>query len=511
MKTPRRSAKVIAAIVWSLGLALVGAAAQPGPTVPPRVASLAELQAKIGAHLAQPRFAGAAWGVKVVSLETGRTLYEHAPSLRLSPASNTKLYTAALALDLFGGDERIRTPLLATAAPDGAGVVNGDVIVSGRGDPSWNPRRPSRDFAAVFAPLVAALREAGVRRITGDLVADATYFHAPPHGASWTADDLNDYYGAEISALTLAENYVDLRIAPATQVGAPGTVEFLQPHTGLGLDNRTVTTAAGGVRRIDVLRLPGETTVRIFGELPLGAKEELAAATVPRPAAWFATALKAALAEAGIAVDGAARSVRWPEPPPAGGVKLGEVVSPPLRERIESALKPSQNLETEILFARIGEARRTATTPDWVRADELAVAALQEFLRRHALREDEVIFDEGSGLSRNNLTTAAATVALLQFMAQHREAAAFAAALPVAGADGTLRRRMQGTPAEGNVRAKTGTLRWAATLSGYVTSAAGERLAFSLMLNRHVAVPGRSAGQELDEIAVLLANYAGPK
>jgi D-alanyl-D-alanine carboxypeptidase/D-alanyl-D-alanine-endopeptidase (penicillin-binding protein 4) len=251
--------------------------------------------------------------------------------------------------------------------------------------------------------------------------------------------------------------------------------------------------------------------VRIFGELPLGAKEELAAATVPRPAAWFATALKAALAEAGIAVDGAARSVRWPEPPPAGGVKLGEVVSPPLRERIESALKPSQNLETEILFARIGEARRTATTPDWVRADELAVAALQEFLRRHALRDDEVIFDEGSGLSRNNLTTAAATVALLQFMAQHREAAAFAAALPVAGVDGTLRRRMQGTVAEGNVRAKTGTLRWAATLSGYVTSAAGERLAFSLMLNRHVAVPGRSAGQELDEIAVLLANYAGPK
>ena len=121
----------------------------------------------------------------------------------------------------------------------------------------------------------------------------------------------------------------------------------------------------------------------------------------------------------------------------------------------------------------------------------------------------DVIFDEGSGLSRNNLTTAAATVALLEFMAKHKDAAVFAESLPIAGVDGTLRRRMKGTPAEGKVHAKTGTLRWTTALSGYVNAINGERLAFSLMLNRHPAAPGRSASRELDEIAALLARYAG--
>ena len=124
---------------------------------------------------------------------------------------------------------------------------------------------------------------------------------------------------------------------------------------------------------------------------------------------------------------------------------------------------------------------------------------------------NDVIFDEGSGLSRNNLTTATATLALLEFMAKHGEAKAFAESLPIAGVDGSLRRRMKGTPAEGKVLAKTGTLRWTTALSGYVTSLAGERLAFSLMLNRFPAAPGRSASRELDEIAELLARYAGPR
>jgi D-alanyl-D-alanine carboxypeptidase/D-alanyl-D-alanine-endopeptidase (penicillin-binding protein 4) len=172
-------------------------------------------------------------------------------------------------------------------------------------------------------------------------------------------------------------------------------------------------------------------------------------------------------------------------------------------------MKSSQNLKADLVFAHLGELRRTAETPAWRRSDELAVEALQDFLRGNALRADEVIFEEGSGLSRNNLTTAAAIVRLLEFMAAHREKDAFAASLPVAGVDGTLRKRMKGTPAEGNVRAKTGTLRWASALSGYATSAAGERLVFSLMLNRNVAPPDRETREDLDDIAVMLARYRG--
>ncbi|MBC7367072.1 MAG: D-alanyl-D-alanine carboxypeptidase/D-alanyl-D-alanine-endopeptidase [Undibacterium sp.] len=511
MKTSRGLVGYFATVGLLLGLTL-RAAVPPQPTPLPPVASLAELQAKIEEHVTQPKFAGAAWGVKIVSLDTGRTLYEHAANRRLSPASNSKLYTGAFALDQLGADYRMRTPILASVAVDGAGELKGNLIVSGRGDPSWDPRRLKQDFMTVLAPFVAVVKKAGVRRIAGDVVADATYFRSTPQGGGWTADDMNDYYGAEISAITFDDNYVDLRVVPGAAVGAPCVIEMAQLYSGLTLENRTRTVGAGGARSISVLRVPGETTVQVFGELPLGGKEELTEATVPRPARWFAAGLKAALERAGIAVGGA-RGVRWPEASPtaAGDVKLGEVVSTPLREFLPVMMKQSQNLQADLIFAHLGESRRVPTTPAWTRTEDLAVAGLKEFLGRHALRPEDVIFDEGSGLSRNNLTTAAATVALLQFMATHRDAAVFADSLPVAGVDGTLRRRMKGTPAEGKIHAKTGTLRWATALSGYVNSTSGERLAFSLMLNRYQAAPKRAASQELDEIAALLARYSGPK
>lgn len=484
--------------------------ARPIPALQP-AASLADLRAQIEAHVTQPRFSAAAWGVKVSSLDSGRTLYEHHADRLLSPASNSKLYVGALALDQLGADYRFVTPLLATAKPDGAGELRGDVIVSGRGDPSWSSRTSHKDFWKIFAPFAEVLTRAGIRQITGDIVADATFFQSLPNGAGWTADDLEDYYGAEISALTLEDNYAELRIAPGLRVGEPCELGLLLPHTGLVLDNRTVTSAGGGRRHITTRRIFGENILHVFGEVPLGGKEEKVDVTMPRPANWFAAALKDALGRRGIRVDGQGRGVRWPDPTVVTPqcIPLGEITSPPLGELIAALMKPSQNLETDLIFAHLGEKTRQPDTPSWRTSDQLALAALRDFLQRNGLPADEVRFDEGSGLSRNNLTTANATTRLLEFMATHRESGAFMNALPIAAVDGTLKRRMKGTPAEGNMRAKTGSLRWANSLSGYVTSAGGERLAFSLMLNRAVQPPGRSAREDLDAIALVLANYAG--
>lgn len=468
------------------------------------------LAAPLEDFVSQPRFAGAIWSVQVRSLDSGRILFAHHADRRMSPASNSKLYTGALALDLLGGDYRIRTPLRATARPDAAGVLAGDLIVAGRGDPSWDHRTGQRDFWTIFEPFIAALRSAGVKRITGDLVADATWLHTPPAGASWTADDMDYDYGAEISAVSLADNYVDLRLTPAGAVGQPCAVEVLQPCSGLVFDNRTVTGPAGSARDIRVQRLPGEATVHLTGTLPLGGKVAETEAPVPRPAQWFAAALREALQKAGITVEGRARSLRWPDAPAAGAELLGEVTSPPLRDLVARFMIPSQNLETDLIFTHVGEQRRTAATPAWLRSDELAVAALNDFMTRIGVPAGSVLFDEGSGLSRNNLTTAEATVGLLAFMAKHRETAAFFAALPTAGVDGTLAKRMRGTAAERNVHAKTGSLRWANSLSGYVTTAAGEKLAFSLMLNRQLAASDRSNTADLDELAVMLARHGQP-
>ncbi len=490
------------------GLALRANAATPSSAV---AGALRDLPAQLEALVSQPRFAGALWGVKVVSLDTGRTRFEHHPDRRMSPASNSKLYVGALALDQLGGDYRIRTPLLATAAVDAAGVLRGDLIVAGRGDSSWDFRAGKKYFWSVFEPFVVELRRAGVKKITGDIVADATWLRLPPQGASWTADDMDFEYGAEVSAVTLADNYIDLRVTPATAAGQPCSVEALQPLSGLSFDNRTTTGPADSRREIRVQRLPGENTVHLFGSLPLGGKEELTEAPVPNPAAWFARALREALGKAGITVGGRARSLRWPDAPAAAEVLLGEITSAPLSELVADFMLPSQNLETNLIFAHLGEQQRQASTPAWVRSDELAVSALDEFVARLGVPAGAVLFDEGSGLSRNNLTTAAATVSLLQFMARHRESAAFLAALPTAGVDGSLRNRMKGTAAEGRVDAKTGTLRYAASLSGYVTTAAGEKLAFSAMLNRHPVPAKAKAGDPLDELAVLLAGDPGGK
>jgi D-alanyl-D-alanine carboxypeptidase/D-alanyl-D-alanine-endopeptidase (penicillin-binding protein 4) len=190
-------------------------------------------------------------------------------------------------------------------------------------------------------------------------------------------------------------------------------------------------------------------------------------------------------------------------------VELGALESPPLRDLARQVLKPSQNLYADLLLAHLGEKARDADTPPGRTSEQLGSRQFEPFLAQAGVQRGEVFLDEGSGLSRESLATPNATVALLAFMSRHPCAEAFLEALPIAGVDGTLKNRMKNTPAAGNVRAKTGSLRWASCLSGYVTSAAGERLAFCLMLNRyHDTDPGRPPRADLDAIAVMLAGLA---
>ncbi len=427
----------------------------------------------------------------------------------MSPASNSKLYTGALALDRLGPEYRIVTPILASRSPNSRGTLRGDLVIAGRADPSWNTRHAGTNFWDIFSPFVVAISNAGVRRVTGDLIGDATFLHSPPNGSGWAASDLEDYYGAEISALTLNDNYTQIAVKPAAKPGECCELTIVDPGTGLKLDNQAITTLTNVPKHIEAHRFPGEKLVHIFGNMPVGSEAEMIDAPVPRPAEWFAAALKEALRRSGIKVDGAARAVFWPSSAPSAAIKLGEVVSPPLRELVHDFMKPSQNLETDLIFEHVGEMTRPTNAPPWETSEDCALSALDQFLATNGLPVGEVHFDEGSGLSRNNLTTANATVSLLQFMSKHRAGKDFIAALPLAGVDGTLRRRMKDTPAAQNVQAKTGTLRWANSLSGFVTTAAGEHLAFSLMLNRYAAPPEFKKANELDDIVLMLARFSG--
>lgn len=504
----RKSCRNFFLTAWLLWVTVIALHAQEANA--PR--TMEQLRGQIEAHLAQPKFSAALWGIKIVSLDSGKTIFEHHADRLMSPASNSKLYTSALALDRLGGDYRFETPVYAAGKISHSGTLHGDLVIVGQGDASWNARRLGTNFWTAFEPFVAILTNAGVRRVNGDLIADATFFRGQPTGSGWAIDDL---YGGEVgmlSALTLDDNVSQVRVDPGAEPGVPCRLTPLQPGTGLIFSNQVMTVASDAPARLQVYHPLDSKMVFILGELPADGAAEILDVAVPRPADWFATALKVALEQHGIKVSGQTRGVAWPDRGTVqtnGAVKLGTVFSPPLHEVVRLFMKPSQNLEADTLLADVGELTRDSNAPPWQTSEAAGLAALDRFLVTAGVAPGDVRFDEGSGLSRNNLTTANATEALLQYMEHHRDGQDFIAALPIAGVDGTLRRRYIGTAAAGNVRAKTGTLHWAQALSGYVTTAAGERLAFSIMLNRFAAEPGHSGHDEIMPIVLALANFAG--
>lgn len=502
----------LAAITFGLIAVLVGAVngAAKGENA---VNSTGGLRSKITEHLSQPRFAPAAWGVKIVSLDSGVTLFETNSHKLLKPASNAKLFTAALALDRLGPDYRIKTSLYAFGKPDAEGAVRGDLVIYGRGDPSFAARFNDGDYSKTLEPLVNALLATGVKRIEGNLVGDESFFRGPPLGSSWTWDDLQNYYGAEVSALTQEDNVVDLVFKPGAKAGEPCLITT-KPQTGfLTFVNRVRTVEKGGRRGINLYRPIGENTVYISGQLPLGTNST-DAVSVHNPALWFVERLREQIEKRGITVAGKARSVNWleREAQPLDSPKLIEIASVesrPLSEIIAKMMKPSQNLYAQLLLLQVGArgqkpGNKTQTTED------AGIAELNRFAKEAGVKRGELLFDEGSGLSRSALVTPDAFVRLLAVMNGHRAAQVFRDALPVAGVDGSLRNRMKGTAAAGNVRAKTGTIGYVHTLSGYVTTAAGEHLAFSLMLNGYDDTEGKhTVKDDLDPIPVMLAEFNG--
>jgi D-alanyl-D-alanine carboxypeptidase/D-alanyl-D-alanine-endopeptidase (penicillin-binding protein 4) len=461
------------------------------------------------AQTAHPRFARAHWGLHVVSLATGRTVFSTNADKSFVPASTTKLFTGALALDRLGPDFRIRTSLRAAAVPDAHGTLRGDLVVFGRGDPGFNVAAAGGDWDRALAPLVDAVRRSGVRRVLGNLVADESFFRGPAQGSGWEYDDLPWYYGAEVSALSVNDNAIDVVVRPAAKIGRPAEV-FLFPSTRyVAITNHTRTVAAGVARSLAVARAAEANQITARGTVPRDARNATESLAVRQPARWFGEELKRALGRQGIAVRGhvQVRSADLAEPAavpgPGNELELGGCDSAPLRELLPRMLKPSQNLHAQLLLLQAGAA---GTRVAGETSEEAGLRALNEFLGRAGIARDEARFQEGSGLSRHNLVTPRALVRLLTYMTEHPQAAVFRDSLPVAGVDGTLRTRLRGTPAEGNVRAKTGTLSMVHTLAGYLTTAAGEPLVFAVMLNHYAGgTADRPARVELEEIVVLLA------
>jgi len=491
---------------WCAALALYCAEAAGQATQD----TLPALQARLAAVMDEPRFAQAQWGVKVVSLDNDQILFERNADKLLKPASNAKLYTAALALDRLGPDYCIQTSFYAAAKPDAEGVIHGDLLVYGRGDPSFSARFNGGDYKKALQPATDALLAAGVKKIEGGIIGDESYFRGAPFGSGWTWDDLQEYYGAPASALSCQDNVLDLIFKPGRAAGDPCEIATLPETSIVTFSNRTQTgPLENGARgRIRLYRPVGESVVYAWGGVPLGSAGQKEAVSVPRPALWFATMLKEGLAQRGVTVTGSPREEDWlsREVSPIAWSNLVEVASVrsrPLSEIVKQTLKPSENLYAQLLLLQVG-AGAGATNRDTERA---GIAEMQTFLRSIGISHNMAQLEEGSGLSRGCLVTPSSTARLLAFMNRHRDRDVFVDALPIAGVDGTLRNRFKGTVAAGKLRAKTGSLGGVNTLSGYVTTAGKESVAFSIMLNNYRDETDARAA--IDAIALQLAEFTG--
>lgn len=456
-----------------------------------------DLAADLDEILADPRLVGGQAGVIVKRADTGEVLYQHDADRRLIPSSNEKLFTSVAALDLLGPDYTFATTV-ATRAEQAGPVLRGDLYLRGTGDPTM--------LAADYAELADQVAGAGIRFVAGHLVADDTWFDGQRLGNDWTWDDEPFYYAGQVSALTVAPDTdydagtVIVEVRPGAAAGEPAAIDLVPATHHVTIVNRATTAAAGSGDSITIEREHGSNRILVTGALATDTALSRDWASVSDPTGYAADVFRMALQARGVRVLGRTESGATP----AEARTIGQHVSAPLSAILTPFLKLSNNGHAEVLVKSIG--RAVAGEGSW----SAGLAAVRSQVETYGVDPAAMANRDGSGLSRRNLVPPAAIAVLLDAAQSRPWFGVWYDALPIAGQSdrmvgGTLRSRMVGTPAAGNVHGKTGTLSGASSLSGYVTDADGDRLIFSIVLNDFLS--GKPGDLE-DRIAVRLSVYS---
>lgn len=487
------------------------AASEVKPASAATNASSTELAKRIDSAIDSSELRSARWGVSVVSMSDGSTLYQRHADMLFTPASNMKIYTTAVALDLLGADYRWRTSVYANAQPDAGGRVQGDLILYGRGAPDLVARSKDETRGSL-AKLADDLYARGIRSVSGNVVGDESYFRGEPIGDGWLWNDLQWYFGAEASALSVNGNEVDINFVPAAKA-ADSVVRTTDTQNYVTVQNRMAVGKPGGRATIGVHRGLSDNNIEVWGEFAPGSKGFGARLSVHDPAGWAAKLFLDALKTRGITVAGQtlARSSRAPQSQrfdPTRSVELASVVSQPLSEIVKRTNKESVNLYAELILRTLGRERgEIAALPESSGKergdDEAGLAVVRVWLARNGIATGRLALHDGSGLSRLDLVTPQTSVQLLLAISKTASAAVFKDSLPIAGRDGTLGGRLKAVSER--VFAKTGSLTYDNSLSGYLTNSKGELFAFSIMCNDQTG-PGEST-RLIDQIVTLVTTF----
>jgi D-alanyl-D-alanine carboxypeptidase/D-alanyl-D-alanine-endopeptidase (penicillin-binding protein 4) len=429
-------------------------------------------------------------GILVVD-ENGRKLVAINADHAFIPASNTKLFSTALALERLGPDKRFETRV-EQRGEDLVLIGAGDANLSGRVLPYQYNSTPGAPLAAID-DLAAQIAAHGIREVR-DVIGDDTAFLFEPFAAGWAVEDALYEDGAPAGALMVNDDLIELRIDPGPQDGAPVQLTLNPPIEQFQIENHAVT---GPINDIHTDRIPGSATWRIWGSIPVGAKPYTEGWAITDPAQFAAAALKYSLGQHGVHVSGSAQAAHriagMPFSPAAAGTVVAVRQSLPLVEDLRLTDKVSQNLHADLLLFDIAGSRAQG------------LLELAQFLNGMGIPVGQYRFYDGSGLSRMNLVTPQAVVTLLRFMAQSAHKEDWLTLLPVSGVDGSLATRLDDPRVKGRIHAKTGSLNHVSALSGYADTRNGHRLTFSIFINN--ATAGAVQQRELiDKICAVLVN-----
>ena len=486
--------------IWCVGLAAAMGCSTSRPATVPGPSGMdpiTALRTTIDSMVDAPDFANAHWGILIVDPERGDTLYSRNAGKLFMPASNMKILTSALVLDLLGPEYRYRTSIAARGAVQ-EGTLAGDLVVIGRGDPSVSDHM-LKDAMIPLRAIAESLSARGIRRVAGRVVAGGNAFPDASLGFGWSWDDFEDSYSAPTDELLFNEGFSVLRVRGGERPGDPVHVETRPARSYPRVRVTAITVAAGTPGDTTRLRATAlrtrkdSTTWDVVLEGQIAARDtSLVEVTHHDPSTAYVAALRDALTERGIAIDGQATDslVRVDT--------LFAIASPPLRDILPALMKPSQNQIAEMLFRTAGLEKVGVGRADSARA------VMERRLAAWGVSTSEAVVRDGSGLARYNYVSPRALVRVLDAMRRSPHFRVYYDAMPIAGVDGTIRSRMRGTPAEGNVHAKTGTLAMARSLSGYVTTADQRLLIFSFLCNNWTA-PVRSVERVQDTISARLA------
>ncbi len=483
------------------------ATTSPSPAAPPAV-TRAGLTRMIDSMVNAPEFRTALWGVLIVDPEARDTLYAHNSAKLFIPASNQKIVSGSVILEQLGPEFRFRTTFAAYGAIEN-GTLDGDLAVIGRGDPTMSDHM-MQDAMIPLRAIADSLWQRGIRRITGDIVAAGNALPGPVAGAAWPWDGLNGASFAGVDELLFNEGLSTFRVRPGANIGDTAVVETRPSRTfpivrvvATTIARDTTAASAGGRggpgggrgtgTRVSAFHDTLTSEVIVRGQIALG---DSATIRLPQhdPNAAFVAALAEALTERGIVVD--RQATAWSQESHADS--LFTVLSIPLKEIMPAMMKPSQNQIAEVFLRTLGLERAGVGTADSGRR------VVERQFAAWNIPSDAFVVRDGSGLSRSDLISPEAIVSILEAMRRSPNFQVFFESLPIAGVDGTIRTRMRDTPAQGNLRAKTGTLSMVRSLSGYVRTADGRLLEFSVLCNNWTT-PQAAVDRVADAIGVGLA------